>query len=60
MEALLRRCINIDLGKKKVILTVKMEIEENKEKDEDKINNEINKKIVEEGVEVLEDFEIVE
>lgn len=60
MEALLRRCINIDLGNKKVILTVKMEIEENKEKDEDKINNEINKKIVEEGVEVLEDFEIVE
>ncbi len=62
LEALLRRCINIDLGNKRVILTLKMEIEEKEEKEENKEKEEKEEedwltKRVEEGVQELEEEE---
>jgi hypothetical protein len=59
MEALLRRCVNIDLGNKKVTLTLKMEIEEKEEeeKEEKEREDEIMERIVEGGVELLEEYE---
>lgn len=53
LNGAIRRCIQKDLGNKKVIISFKIEIEQRKEKEEEELIN----SIIEDGVEVLEDYE---